>query len=109
MCRLEWPLVGCIPHSSWAPGSAAGEEALAQRIADNAKLTHEKRIIKKFRNMTANSFALGTRGGFLLENVYLSIETCRERESELKKLKSPLISLEVLFSKCCSVVLKLFS
>jgi len=69
-------------HSTLQLGSAAGEEALAQRIADNAKLTHEKQIIKIFRNMTVNSFLLGRRVFFLLENIYLSIETFRERDTK---------------------------
>lgn len=53
-------LTGCSLGAFHSPaglgGSAAGKEMLAQRIADSAKLTHEKRIIKKIRNVIANSF-----------------------------------------------------
>lgn len=69
-------------HTPAEPGgSVAGEEALAQRTADSAKLNHEKRIIKNFRNMIVISFLL-RMSFFLLENMCFNIETCRERDTE---------------------------
>lgn len=88
---------------------------LAQRMADSAKLTHEKRIIKKFRNVIANSFweqeCFVSFFFFSLETMYFRTEACRERDTEIKKLKSPLVSLEIFlfffFLQCCSAALKL--
>lgn len=58
---LNGHLLGAFHTPAGPGGSAAGEEALAQRIVDNAKLTHEKWIIKNSRNVIAHSFPLGTR------------------------------------------------
>lgn len=58
---LNGHLLGAFHTPAGPGGSAVGEEALTQRIADNAKLTHEKWIIKNYRNVIASSFSLGTR------------------------------------------------
>lgn len=59
---LNGHLLGAFHTPARLGGSAAGEKALAQKIVDNTKLTHEKQIIKNFRNVIASSFPLGTRG-----------------------------------------------
>lgn len=53
---LNGHLLGAFHTPAGPGGSAVGEEALAQRIVDNAKLIHEKWIIKNYRNVIASSF-----------------------------------------------------
>lgn len=70
-------LTGCLLGEFHAPaglrGSVAGTETLAQRMANNAKLTHEELIIKKIQRDDFKFFTCGIkRSDFFLWKICFS-------------------------------------
>lgn len=86
-------LTGCLLGEFHAPaglrGSAAGTKTLAKRMANNARLTHEKLITKKIQRDYFKFFTCGIKRSdfFSLGNMFLGIDTCRERELEIKNVE----------------------